>query len=172
VVHYTNVPVDSRYRVILRAPSENHFMTTEGRSALQRLQRYGSLIEQMARASRIEPALVSAVVVVESGADPSALSKRGARGLMQLMPETAKRYGVHDSFDPEENIRAGSQYLRDLCERYRNDLKLVLAAYNAGPPAVDAHGGTIPPFQETIDYVPRVLELYRKLRDVTHTQPQ
>jgi soluble lytic murein transglycosylase-like protein len=110
--------------------------------------------------------LVAAVILAESGGDPRAQSKRGARGLMQLMPATARQYGVSNVFDPEENIRGGSRYLRDLLERYQNNLQLVLAAYNAGPEAVDQHGG-IPPFRETLEYVPRVLQIYHRLLELT-----
>ena len=85
---------------------------------------------------------------------------------MQLMPATARRYGVNNAFDPEQNIQAGSRYLRDLVERYQNDLQLVLAAYNAGPEAVDRQGG-IPPFKETLEYVPRVLQIYHRLLELT-----
>jgi soluble lytic murein transglycosylase-like protein len=98
------------------------------------------------------------------------VSKRGARGLMQLMPATARRYGVSNAFDPEQNIRGGSQYLHDLAERYQNDLELMLAAYNAGPEAVDRRGGRIPPFRETLEYVPRVLQIYHRLLDLTHAR--
>jgi soluble lytic murein transglycosylase-like protein len=131
--------------------------------ALQRSAAYTHIIKGAAEANRLEPALVIAVIVAESGGDPKAVSKRGARGLMQLMPETARRYGVRNLFDPEQNIRGGTQYLRDLAQRYRNDLELVLAAYNAGPEAVDRQGGRIPPFRETLEYVPRVLQIYHQL---------
>jgi soluble lytic murein transglycosylase-like protein len=172
IVHYTNVPNDTRYRIVLAAPRTGDLAASVpvGQGVLQKSERYAPLIEAAARASSIEPALVKAVMVAESGGDPKALSRRGARGLMQLMPDTARRYGVRDVFDPEQNIKAGSQYLRDLSDRYRNDLELVLAAYNAGPSAVDGHGGRIPPLRETLDYVPRVLRIYQRLHDVTRAQ--
>ncbi len=169
VIHYTNVPNDGRYRVVLAAPQHEDVRPVPiNPGVLQKAERYAPLIEEAARASSIEPALVRAVLVAESAGDPKALSPRGARGLMQLMPETAKHYGVRNVFDPQQNIRAGSQYLRDLSDRYRNDLQLVLAAYNAGPTAVDQHGGKIPPLKETLDYVPRVLGIYHHLRDIAH----
>ena len=169
VIHYTNVPNDGRYRVVLAAPQNEDVRPVPiNPGVLQKAERYAPLIEEAARASSIEPALVRAVLVAESAGDPKALSPRGARGLMQLMPETAKHYGVRNVFDPQQNIRAGSQYLRDLSDRYRNDLQLVLAAYNAGPTAVDQHGGKIPPLKETLDYVPRVLGIYHHLRDIAH----
>jgi soluble lytic murein transglycosylase-like protein len=104
-----------------------------------------------------------AVIVVESGFNSRAVSKRGAVGLMQLMPATARRYGVRNPYDPGENIHAGARYLRDLKQRYGGDLTLVLAAYNAGEKAVEKHGRRIPPFAETRRYVPRVLGVYRTL---------
>jgi soluble lytic murein transglycosylase-like protein len=165
VVHYTNVPVDTRYQMILgtlAAPTPLH-SHLDG-ALLHRTERYAPIIELAARASSIEPALVTAVLVAESGGDPHALSSRGAAGLMQLMPETARRYGVRNVFDAEENIRGGAQYLRDLSARYANDLERVLAAYNAGPTLVDEYGGKIPPLRETLDYVPRVLGIYQYLR--------
>jgi soluble lytic murein transglycosylase-like protein len=169
-VHYSNVPVDTRYQVVIETAHEG---LTAGTAPLGPLLRksaqYSKVIETAARASRLEPALVQAVMVAESGGDPNALSKRGARGLMQLMPATARLYGVRNVFDPEQNVRAASQYLRDLTDRYQNDLELVLAAYNAGPTAVDLSGGKIPPLRETLDYVPRVLRIYSRLRELART---
>jgi Transglycosylase SLT domain/Domain of unknown function (DUF4124) len=163
VAHYSNVPVDSRFRLLIAVPGEVHSGTVS--QWLRRSKPYSHLIDDAARANGLQPALIRAVLMAESGGDPRAVSPRGARGLMQLMPATARQYGVGNSFDPEQNIRAGSQYLRDLTDHYRNDLELVLAAYNAGPAAVDQHGGAIPPIKETLAYVPRVLQLYHSLLD-------
>ena len=169
-VHYSNVPVDTRYQVVIETAHEGLTAATAPLGALLRKSaQYSKVIESAARASRLEPALVQAVMVAESGGDPNALSKRGARGLMQLMPATARLYGVRDVFDPEQNVRAASQYLRDLTDRYQNDLELVLAAYNAGPTAVDLSGGKIPPLRETLDYVPRVLRIYSRLLELART---
>jgi soluble lytic murein transglycosylase-like protein len=168
-VHYSNVPVDARYQVVLAVAPEAAGRPLRISALLQKSAQYSQVIESAARASRLEPALVRAVMVAESGGDPNALSKRGARGLMQLMPATARQYGVRNVFDPEQNVRAASQYLRDLTDRYQDDLELVLAAYNAGPATVDLHGGKIPPLKETLDYVPRVLQIYRHLRELART---
>ena len=168
VVHYSNVPADTRFELVLAAPREGKEL--QGGASLQRSAAYSHIIDGVALANRLEPALITAVIVAESGGDPQAVSKRGARGLMQLMPATARRYGVSNVFDPEQNIRAGAQYLADLGARYQNDLELMLAAYNAGPEAVDARGGRIPPFRETLEYVPRVLQIYHRLLDLAGTR--
>lgn len=162
-VHYSNVPSDPRYRPVIASPTEKVDGKVSIQTLLQRSQPYSGMIEHAAQANRLDPALVRAVIVAESACNPQATSRRGARGLMQLMPDTARQYGVRNVFDPEQNIRAGSHYLRDLADRYQNDLQLVLAAYNAGPQAVDAGGGKIPRFRETLDYVPRVLRIYHRL---------
>jgi soluble lytic murein transglycosylase-like protein len=107
--------------------------------------------------------LLRAVIVVESGFDVDAVSRAGAQGLMQLMPETARAYGVVDPFNARENLQAGALYLRDLIDRYDQDYELVLAAYNAGESAVAKFGGRIPPYAETLHYVPKVLGLYNRL---------
>lgn len=169
VVHYTNVPNDIRYTLFMRTPQSAPAVSAGGglKSGVRRAERYAHLIDAAARESSIEPELVRAVMVAESGADPHALSPKGARGLMQLMPDTARRYGVRNIYDPEQNIRGGAQYLSDLSNRYSHDLRLVLAAYNAGPNAVDQHGGRVPPIRETLDYVPRVLSLYHQFRQLT-----
>jgi soluble lytic murein transglycosylase-like protein len=170
VVHYSNVPADSRFQLVLAAPSGGEGRPVRAGPFLERSAMYSHIIDRAATANRLEPALVTAVILAESGGDPRAVSKRGARGLMQLMPVTARHYGVNDSFDPEQNIRGGSQYLRDLAGRYQNDLHLMLAAYNAGPEAVDRQGGRIPPFKETAEYVPRVLQIYHQLVELTHVR--
>jgi soluble lytic murein transglycosylase-like protein len=100
--------------------------------------------------------LIHAVIRQESGYDPYAVSHKGAKGLMQLMPATAKRFGVKDVFDPAENVQGGVKYLRQLLDRYDGDRRLALAAYNAGEGAVDRFGG-VPPYRETQDYVDRIV---------------
>ncbi|MDP3086694.1 MAG: lytic transglycosylase domain-containing protein [Methylotenera sp.] len=110
----------------------------------------------------IEPALIHAVIAVESRHNPRALSKKGAYGLMQLMPATAKHFRVSNKHDTKQNILAGAKYLRELLIMFNGNLSLALAAYNAGPKAVHKHGGIIPPYKETMDYVPKVLKIYRR----------
>jgi soluble lytic murein transglycosylase-like protein len=134
-----------------------------------RTKRYASLIDANARANGLDPALVMAVMAVESAFDPRAVSDKGAIGLMQVLPETAERYGVRGDtrrsgayklFDPATNVRVGVRYLRDLLARFENDLSLALAAYNAGEGAVAMHANRVPPFAETRDYVRLVRAVY------------
>lgn len=124
-----------------------------------RRSRFDSVIERYANQFRVDPVLVRAVILVESGFDPNCVSRRGARGLMQLMPETARRYGVRKIFDPEQNIRGGVQYLADLIQLFPNDLPRTLAAYNAGENAVYKYAG-VPPYDETTTYIRRALTVY------------
>ncbi len=122
---------------------------------------FQALIQKYAAEHGVKPALVRAVMRVESCFDPRAVSRSGARGLMQLMPQTAAHLGVRDSFDTKENISGGVRYLKMMLERFNQNIKLALAAYNAGPTAVTNHKG-IPPFPETQTYVKRVLADYQK----------
>ena len=117
---------------------------------------YDPMIRQHAELGGVRPDLVRAVVQVESGYNPYARSPKGAMGLMQLMPATAQQFGVRNPFNPIENIRAGVSYLRQLLDRYSNNEELALAAYNAGPGAVDKYGTTVPPYKETRDYVSKI----------------
>ncbi|HYM21970.1 MAG TPA: lytic transglycosylase domain-containing protein [Vicinamibacterales bacterium] len=129
---------------------------------------YDSLIEEHASLNGVRSDLVRAVVQVESAYNTYARSPKGALGLMQLMPATLKDYGVHNPFNPTENIRAGVAYLRALLDRYQNDETLALAAYNAGPTAVDNHGQTVPPYRETKNYVKQVNKLAGEKVSVDH----
>jgi soluble lytic murein transglycosylase-like protein len=125
---------------------------------------YASLIHNAALEAAIDPALVHAVIFVESGYDHAALSNKGAIGLMQVMPDTGLRYGVKNlALSPKDNLRAGTLYLKDLMQQFNNRLELVLAAYNAGENAVLRYGERIPPYPETRRYVPAVLAKYREL---------
>jgi soluble lytic murein transglycosylase-like protein len=117
------------------------------------------LIREHAARHALRVELVRAVIQVESGYNPRARSPKGAMGLMQLMPATARQLGVRNAFDPAENIRGGCAYLRQLLDRYHDNEELALAAYNAGSDAVDRHGKAVPPYQETRDYVKKVSRL-------------
>jgi soluble lytic murein transglycosylase-like protein len=119
------------------------------------------LVRKSAAEAGVDPRLVAAVTESESNFDPRATSATGAAGLMQLMPETARELGVIDRYDPEQNMRGGSRYLRALLDRFHGDVPLAVAAYNAGPGAVEKYGG-VPPFSETQSYVRRVMETYRR----------
>jgi hypothetical protein len=161
--HYTDVQDNSRYRLLLMSPQD---LTESGQnydSALLARAQYDSIIEHAAVSSAVAPNLLRAIIVVGSGFDSRAVSKRGAVGLMQLMPATATRFGASNPFDPKQNVHAGARYLKFLIDRFGQDVRLALAAYNAGEEAVDRSGGQIPPFPETMAYVPRVLKIYRML---------
>jgi soluble lytic murein transglycosylase-like protein len=124
--------------------------------AADRAWQYETLITEHSRLNGVRSDLVRAVMQVESAFNPYAISPKGAMGLMQLMPATMRQYGVLNAFNPVENIRAGVAYLRDLLDRYSNNEELALAAYNAGPGAVDKHGQAVPPYRETRNYVSRI----------------
>jgi soluble lytic murein transglycosylase-like protein len=164
ITHFTNVPSDPRYAGMARAPyrvsAYKSVKTSSGYPAAS--DRYAPLVEKVAREHSVDRALLQAMIAAESGFDPYAVSPKGAIGLMQLMPETARRYGVRNPYDPADNIRGGAKYLRDLMRKFNNDLSLTLAAYNAGEDAIVQYGNRIPPYRETLQYVPRVLTLYRE----------
>ena len=122
---------------------------------------FHEIVKAAAERYSVDADLIASVIAAESNFDPKAVSKKNARGLMQLLPETAARFGVQNIFDPQENIDAGTHYLRDLLRRYDNDLVLALAAYNAGPERV-LQFGRVPPYPETISYIRRVKRAYEK----------
>src|SRR5262245_13868942 len=161
VVHYTNVPSDPRYNFVRREPEpETARPAVEGTGGAARgLRVFASLIRAAADRYGVDSRLVQAIVQVESAGNPTAVSPKGARGLMQLMPERAAELGVRDSFDPRQNVDGGVRHMRDLLQRFGGDVTLALAAYNAGETAVRTHGG-IPPFTETREYVRRVRAVY------------
>ncbi len=164
ITYFSNVPVDARYKIVIssaRDPAGSK--STLNPRMLQKSASFDPIIERAAAQSDVAANLLRAVIVVESGFDENAESPKGAQGLMQLMPLTAQHYGADDAFDPTQNIHAGARYLRDLIDRYEDDLELVLAAYNAGEDAVERHGRQIPPFKETRRYVPKVLKVYKNL---------
>jgi soluble lytic murein transglycosylase-like protein len=119
-----------------------------------------SLVNDASARNGVAPALVNAVVMAESGGNPAAVSNAGAQGLMQLMPATSASCGIGNAFDPVENVDCGTRYLHGLLQRYNNNVELAVAAYNAGPGAVDQYHG-VPPYAETQTYVARVLTAYR-----------
>ena len=163
VIHFTNRPADPRYAGMMRVG----YVPDPAQPTMAPLadpNRYTPLVKKTARELQIDEALLRAVIAVESGYDAHAVSSRGAVGLMQLMPETARRYGVTNLYDPAQNIRGGAHYLRDLMGRFNNDLSLALAAYNAGEDAIVQHGNRIPPYRETLMYVPKVLDTYRRYK--------
>jgi soluble lytic murein transglycosylase-like protein len=168
--HYTDVPDNNRYRLLVISRYER---TVSGeRYDLQRLARasqYDSIIEHAAVSAAVEANLLRAVIVVESGFNCRAVSKRGAVGLMQLMPATASRFGVRDPYDAQQNVHGGARYLKFLMDRFGHDIRLALAAYNAGEEAVVRNGGQIPPYGETMAYVPRVLKIYKLLAQTRAT---
>jgi len=129
---------------------------------------YHSYAEQAARRYKIPLALVHAIMHAESNFDAHAVSPRGASGLMQLMPETAREMYVKDIFDVRDNIEGGTRYLRVLANEFQGDMVKMVAAYNAGPDAVRKYGGNIPPFEETQAYVRKVLQLYFQYKDLAN----
>jgi soluble lytic murein transglycosylase-like protein len=173
VAHFGDAASDRRYRLVLPDDRRYRLNLPEGhgyRLVEPNSLRLGPkpahltpLIGQAARHARLDPALIEAVVRVESGFDAAARSPKGAQGLMQLMPATARRYGVDDPFNPAQNLLGGARYLRDLIDRFTS-LPLALAAYNAGEGAVERYGNAIPPYAETVAYVPRVLDHYHRLK--------
>ncbi len=187
VVHYTNVASDSRYQLVhgeasrveraARDPRSRrtgqrgggaarpHGMSASGGDLAVPPRRWTAAFDEHIRSAALKyglaPSLLKAVMAVESNFDPGAISVKGATGLMQLMPETARDMYVYDVLDPAQNIEGGARYLRQLQDRFDGDLHRVLAAYNAGPERVVRSGGAVPAIPETQAYVRRVLELYQ-----------
>ena len=173
VIHFTNVRNDPRYRVYLKGDRVRGTGYAGGAGIAvppsdhdaARFVRYDEWIREAATLYQIPEQLVRAVIKVESDYDPRAVSVSGARGLMQLMPDTADRLMVKDIADPRENIFGGVRFLRVLANSFNGDLELTVAAYNAGPGAVVQYGG-IPPYAQTRDYVVKVTRYYRRYRTV------
>ena len=159
---------DNRYALLLQTEiAKNAALAVPfagGRINWENQKRFAPLVAQAARTYHVDEALLHAVISTESGYEPRAVSPKGAVGLMQVMPATGKRFGALNLHDPSQNIDAGARYLRVLLQQFDNDLQLVLAAYNAGENAVLRHGKRIPPYRETLQYVPRVLALYKKFQ--------
>lgn len=164
VLHYTDSPGGTK---VSRYQDDRKRRRTVRKSTKRRSSRaFNDIIYDKSRKYNIEPSLIRAVIETESGFDPTAVSKRGAKGLMQLMPNTAKSLGVYDPFNPEQNIEGGTKYLKYLLKRFDGDLKLALAAYNAGPAVVEKYR-SVPPYSETRRYVKNVLSLYGGKRRVS-----
>lgn len=166
-VSFSNVPDNKPYTLFMHTPKEEVNAPLAGKPALNltgNRTRFTPLVEEAASQNRLDAALLHALITTESGYNPRAASRKGAMGLMQLMPDTASRYGVSDAFDPTQNVHAGARYLSDLLQLFNQDLSLALAAYNAGEQSVIKYGNHIPPYRETVAYVPKVLYYYKKYR--------
>ena len=158
VLHISNTdpPVDCTWRF----SETSAILRTEKISTALPFQ---DVVSNAARATRLDPALLHAVIKTESGYQPLAVSPRGAAGLMQLMPATARQLGVSNIYNPEQNVMAGARYLSQLQREFNGDIRLALAAYNAGSATVKRHGNVIPPFAETQAYLPKVLQAYQRI---------
>lgn len=154
VWHFTNVRSDPRYRL---------YMREGGLKARQYIINYDAIIHKAAEQFGLEPHLIKAIIMAESAFDPSAISKSGAQGLMQLMPTTADDMRVHDPFDPEENILGGTRYLSLLLKKFKHDKRLAVAAYNAGAKIVAKHN-SVPPIPQTKRFVDKVMKYYVEFR--------
>jgi soluble lytic murein transglycosylase len=152
VTHLTNVPASTKYKLLIKA-----------KKVQNREKKYDNIINELCKKYDVETSFIKAMVKTESDFDPYAVSKKGATGLMQLMPGKAKELSVRDSFDPKQNLDGGIRHVSYLLKKYEGDVKLTLAAYNAGENAVKRNNG-IPPFAETQNYIIKVLRLVEKYR--------
>jgi soluble lytic murein transglycosylase-like protein len=170
VVHFTNIAgLDNRYKLVRKEdgtainPASNYnakvFMPSQ-----EDIEKYANIITTASKAYGVDASLVHAVISAESAYNRYAVSRTGAMGLMQLMPDTARRYGVQNMMDPTENIHGGVRYLRDLLAMFKGRVDLAIAAYNAGENAVVRYGHKIPPYAETRHYVPKVLAFYKNFQ--------
>lgn len=165
VWHFTNVPTDKKFTrleiteesAIIKGKSYKKLSKSKSKSI-------DTIIKDIGESFNLDPALIKAVILAESGGNPLAVSPKGALGLMQLMPKTAKELLVDDPFDPEENIWGGSKYLSELLKIYNGDVISALAAYNAGPGTVSKYQG-IPPYPETINYIKKVLKYWKEAKN-------
>lgn len=154
VIHFSNVPTDPRYKLKYR--ERTHFR--------YKIMSYEPYISEVSNLYGVDENLIKAVIKAESDFNPAAISRKGAIGLMQLMPETADELKVRDPFDPKENLEGGVKYLKYLIDYFNGNIELALAAYNAGPEAVIKYGG-IPPYPETRRYVKKVVEIFRRIKN-------
>ncbi len=171
VMHFSDRKLDNRYRPlnprgkapkVLKQTTIKVIQTRIRRPKID-LRRLYRVVREYGAAWEVDPLLIMAMIKAESDFDPLAVSRAGARGLMQLMPQTAREMGVRDSFDPSDNVKGGIRYFGAMRKRFRGNLKLSLAAYNAGPESVARFGG-VPPYKETRTYIRRVARFYREFR--------
>ncbi|MCJ7641516.1 MAG: lytic transglycosylase domain-containing protein [Desulfobacterales bacterium] len=165
VIHFTNCPRDPKFKLYFRESSEDPSLNlrTASYGSIRDTNAYDHLISEYAQRYQVDFALIKSIIRAESGFNPDAISRKGARGLMQLMPETALRMNVSNVHNPRENIAGGVRYFRHLLSLFNNNLQLSLAAYNAGENLV-SELGTIPPYRETADYVQKVMSFYQYYR--------
>jgi soluble lytic murein transglycosylase len=156
VMHFTNTPTSSKYKLFMR----------ERKIFISKLDsnQFDPIISEASKKYALEAPLIKAVIKAESDFDPNAMSHKGARGLMQIMPMNYRLLNVENPFDPHQNIDGGARYLREMMDRYNGKLNLSLAAYNAGPGAVDKYGG-VPPYPETTEYIERVMKYYERFKN-------
>jgi len=156
VMHFTNTPTSSKYKLFMR----------ERKIFISKLDsnQFDPIISEASKKYALEAPLIKAVIKAESDFDPNAMSHKGARGLMQIMPMNYRLLNVENPFDPHQNIDGGARYLREMMDRYNGKLNLSLAAYNAGPGAVDKYGG-VPPYPETTEYIDRVMKYYERFKN-------
>ncbi|MCK4841058.1 MAG: lytic transglycosylase domain-containing protein [Methylococcales bacterium] len=161
-VYYTDEPIKGlKYKRIIRTRPKGY--ATAFKRMAKNKRKYAPLIAKAAVKYKLDEKLLHAVIQTESAYDVKAISSAGAVGLMQLMPATAKRYGVGDRNNASQNIDGGSHYIKDLLKMFNSNIKLVLASYNAGEGAVKKYDNSIPPYPETKDYVRKVLKIYKSL---------
>lgn len=168
VIHFTNCPREEKFKLYIRETKddvgEDQESQQNGSSVFVKdAKDYDSIIAECSKKYQVDFALIKAIIRAESGFNPHAVSKKGAKGLMQLMPGTAQRMNVSNAFNPKENIDGGVRYFKYLLSLFNDDLRLSLAAYNAGENLV-SQIRTIPPYRETVDYVRRVLHFYQSYR--------
>jgi len=160
IYHFTNIkPAGKQYHIVITDKNKTAAFVKNFDSSS-----YDTLILHHSNLYGIDPSLVKAVVKAESNFNPNAISPKGAQGLMQLMPDTSKLMKVENPFDPSENIKGGTKYLKYLEETFQGDLELILAAYNAGPSKVVEHRMNVPPIEETRTFIKRVKQFYNKLK--------
>lgn len=168
VPHFSNYPIGDNPIAFLREPPVPLAIARRGVSDTRKQKRDQliPLIRQTAEIHSMDPALLTALIDVESGFEPTAVSPKGAIGLMQLIPKTASQYGLSEPYDPIRNLDAGTRYLKDLLALHNGNVALAIAAYNAGQGSVSRHKRRIPPYDETLLYVPRVLSKFREYQAI------